>query len=210
MKRLAFLFSMCFVAVHVLAPVQAQPRVDSATIAFSEAGDRVLGTSTSLWDQWVYYPNTNWWNTWFYDHPLNFNRWKEFTLQMQVASTAPLVNPVFVEVALNWSTPLYTSTGAVGPPLPPIDPIQEQGFIGRSLVFSDVVMPGQLPSVTIVGRLPVPYNPEWVSIDVRPTVTANAIGLVELSFVLRHDCIPEPATLALAVLSVSMMISRRR
>jgi hypothetical protein len=162
--------------------------------------------STSPYDQWVYYENTDWWNTWFYDHPLDYRKWKEYSLDMIVTSQNPFT--VFLEVAINYSTDIYSLSGpVVGPPLPPLTPEDEEAWIGRYIVFAGDVIPGPYH---FEGRLPVPYNPEYVSIDVRPPDDGSIIFPLDLYFVLRHTCVPEPATLGLVVLSLVLLGCRRK
>jgi hypothetical protein len=167
----------------------------------------VNGWSSSPYDQWVYYQNTNWLNTWFYDHPLDYRKWKEYSLVMSVNVQSNF--PVFVEVAINYSTDVYSQAGATLPPLPPLTPEQEDAWIGRYTVFAQDVASDGWNHYAFQGRLPVPYNPEWVSIDVRPVEPQELNSIVELSFNLTHNCVPESATLGLAALGLAAMFCRR-
>lgn len=209
MRRLSVtLFILVTVVLMVTSPVQGQMREDHAGITFAGPVP-VTAWSSSPYDQWVYYQNTNWWNTWFYDHPLDYRKWKEFSLDMTVLSQSSM--PIFLEVAINYSTDVYSLTGpTVGPPLPPLDPLAEEAWVGRYVVFAGDVLPGPVTEpYHFKGRLPVPYNPEYVSIDVRPPTGGTIMEVVELNFILWHNCVPEPATLGLVALGVAAMFCRR-
>ena len=71
-------------------------------------------------------------------------------------------------------------------------------WIGREIIFSREITEDTLLHIDDVHRLPIPYNPEWVSIDVRYDNPAGGeILLIEGT--LCHDCVPEPSTFALLI-----------
>ena len=112
---------------------------------------------------WYYYPNTFWWNTWFYNGPLDETRQKVITGWVSVVGTDPTNN---VTVVVNWSTPLWPPDGP--PPLPPLDPEDEADFIVRSAAIIDTESISTEVPIGEFIYLEIPdYNPEWVSIDVQ-------------------------------------------
>jgi len=153
---------------------------------------------------WVYYPNTGWTNQWFYNAPLDMNRWKEIYYDIQIDPWDPTdPNGSYLTLVVNWSSPLYPN-GTGEPPMPPLDPITEEEWIVRDVyLYEDIVLEGGV-HLSNVGGDPVyvPYNPEWVSVDIMGyNVVMN--GTIE------HACLPEPATMALLGLA-SLALLRRR
>jgi hypothetical protein len=97
--------------------------------------------------------------------------------------------PGQVDVAINWSTMAYPR-GTGHPPIPPLDPVLEQEWIVRQPVFSGPIGVGE--NRVISGTTIIPnFNPEWVSIDVR----GMNVGVYNGQLI--HECVPEPATLAM-------------
>jgi len=137
---------------------------------------------------WWYYPNSEWWNVWFYDHPLDHSRMKHFLVQGGLMPVQPGMD-AYIEVAVNWSTDLWPPDGP--PPVPGnFDPAMEDQFIGREIFY---VFQGPffdpVPLEYIYDLLP--YNPEWVSIDIRGW---NFM----LDGVIEHTCLPqEPPVISL-------------
>jgi hypothetical protein len=136
----------------------AQPLVNWANIAIGPMGEFLGGGGDDPYgDGWYYYPQYEWWNIWFYDHPFDSTRRKIGHIEFDVFPVSYSA-PMWVEVAVNWSTDLWEGTG---PPLPGED---EDLFIGRQILFSSDWAEGNY------GPFPywiLDYNPEWVSIDVR-------------------------------------------
>ncbi|MFH1688375.1 MAG: thrombospondin type 3 repeat-containing protein [bacterium] len=131
---------------------------------------------------WYFYPETGWWNIWFYDHPLDYARWKEVQLQYYIDFFDPS-QPGFVEIAVNWSTDGWTE-----PDMPPLPPGNDQ-FIGRGIVYAGPVIPGAFAFPWEIME----YNPEWVSVDVRGYNFQITDGLIT------HICAPrDPVSMDLA------------
>ena len=64
-----------------------------------------------------------------------------------------------------------------------------------------------LDTIPIDMHIDVPYyNPEWVSID----VMGNAEGSFLFNGTITHECIPEPATVALLSIGALALLQRRR
>jgi hypothetical protein len=145
---------------------------------FDETGFLMEGWGTDYYDSgWYYYPETEWYNIWFYDHPLDTTRKKVITITVTLAPIDTLI-PCSVMFAINWSTDLWESPP--GDSMPPLPGVDEFMYIGR-----DILLEGEIvDSITLVYEYVIPdYNPEWVSIDV---IATNA--LVEGG--IKHCCIP--------------------
>jgi len=133
---------------------------------------------------WYFYPMEAWWNIWFYDHPLDLDRRKIGRIEFDIFPMDPGM-PQSFELAVNWSTDLWTIEGR--PPLPGDD---ELLFIGRKTLigFQGEIIPGHY----VLNYVIPDYNPEWVSVDVRgfnfqiPTgiITHICQGSMDLSFVI--------------------------
>lgn len=189
-------------------PAEAQPKADYFWADIHTDGT-VFGTGDGYnAGTWYEYPNTGWWNQWFYDDPPDPLRWKEITYEIFLSKELP--DAVDIEVAINWSTLLYPETGPGGPPpLPPLTPGEEDEYIGREIIFSGPVTNAGVELISSAPLIIPDYNPEWVSIDVR-LLSQNPPDTVHISGTVYHECIPEPATLSLLALSGLAMIRRKR
>lgn len=144
------------------------------------------------------------WNQWYYDGVLDLTRWKIIDISFNAFPVDPAL-PSYGVVYLNWSTALYP-VGTGGPPITDFGPNGEQ-WIGRDPVWEFPVPPEGVHFSKTGYRLPIPYNPEWVSVDVRGYNVSIANG------VLIHDCVPEPTgiiTLLCGLSGVSGLMWRRR
>jgi len=121
--------------------------------------------------QWYFYnilDPAGWYNMWWYDDPYDACRRKDVTIDFFYVPLNPMM-PGSIEVTINWSLPEW-SQNPLQPPLP-VDEL----FVARytpSWIIPVPPMPGMVvPLEFFVGpiHLPVDYNPEWVSIDVRGT-----------------------------------------
>ena len=138
---------------------------------------------------WYYYPNTEWWNQWFYNAPFDPDRWKVIDISFNIETTGLGSAAV---VAYNWSTPEWSALGLNRPPLPEDVPTPEleEKYIERHifLIESDWIP----PSFRVEDHFEIlDYNPEWVSIDVRGANFRITDGVID------HRCVPIPSTLLL-------------
>lgn len=210
-KSILMSLSLCVLVALLTGPAAAvpvedisfvDPVEDTFFIQFDGAGELVAsgsGGSGYNGGAWYYYPNTDWWNQWFYDDPFDPDASKLIDVWMTIT---PTMRGAWADIAINWSTDLYPSNPD-SPPLPPLTPEDEAAWIFRELIFDERVY----GPVTISLELPIvipDYNPEWVSIDIR------GANITVTSGVIWHECIPEPATVALLGLGALSLIRRRR
>lgn len=203
---------LCVLVVAALAvPAVAQPRMDEFNGRIFPTGDPAMPTMMegggSGWNngQWIYYPQTDWWNQWFYDGRPDPDRWKEIFYNIELMPAG--MPGDIVEIVINWSNLEFPETGPLGrPPMP-----EEEWAIERSeIIFSGPV--GDEP-IFIWNDRPfiIPdYNPEWVSIDVRLLDWTGQSEGVLIGGWIEHECVPEPATLGLLALGGLALVRRRR
>jgi hypothetical protein len=135
------------------------------------------GGGDAYGDGWYFYPQEAWWNIWFYDHPFAPERIKRGFIDLQVFPVDPGA-PMWIEVAVNWSTDLW-SLDFPEDSMPPLPGVPEEMYIGRHILWAADYWEGP------TGPLPfeiLDYNPEWVSVDVRGINFDIIDGIIE------HDC----------------------
>lgn len=157
-------------------------------------------------------PPLPWWNEWWWNDPfIKGGKW------IQVSFDYKLINPNQpgdVAITINWTNGLW-----VGQNTPPIwaDPpaYDPEMYIERLTdpeynvnldwhFHLDPFDPGGHWDSGVYW-LPIPYNPEWVSVDVQ------GMGNVAIyNGRLLHECVvPEPATLLLLALGGAVMILKK-
>ena len=160
---------------------------------------------TALTDPWGNQENRPaWWNQWFYNDPYDPDRWKIITLTFKATQLNPQL-PASGQVTINWSTPPW-SPNPTAPPL--VDGIPGQVvYIGRDnpTDFSIPIGGGEYNFKLANYILPIEYNPEWVSIDIR-----GDNFMIEGKLV--HECVPAPGAILLGSLGVGIVgwLRRRR
>jgi len=145
-------------------------RNDNFMLAMNEQGyPEMMGGSGFNNGTWYNYPNFDWWNVWFYDHPVATDRQKVITGDMMIMPRNVQM-PSYVEIVYNWSTPLWPGYPEIArPPMPGdvIDSAYEVTVIQRSdplfIWQGNIYEPIPLP----VPYEILNYNPEWLSIDLR-------------------------------------------
>mgnify|MGYP006277999055 CR=1 FL=1 len=147
--------------------------INDFNIAIDPAGMFLGGGGGGAYGQgWYFYPETDWWNIWYFDHPLNYDRYKEVLLDYDIFPIDPS-QPSYVEVAVNWSLDSWPDEEE--PPLPGND-----DHIGRAIVYSGPVEGGHFTFPYEIME----YNPVWVSVDVRGYNFEIPLGLIT------HICAP--------------------
>jgi hypothetical protein len=161
--------------------INPDPIINAFWATFDATGYLLQGSGEGAFDdQWFYYPNTGWWNVWFYDHPFDPERYKEIFVTVNVLPIGP---GGFLTLAVNWSTPFWPP-GYPTPPIPPLSPPEEEEFIGRQIIWEGPVE-GPM-TIDDIGFIIPDYNPEWVSIDVMGT----NIEIEPASFI-SHACLAQ-------------------
>jgi hypothetical protein len=162
MKRVAVL--ACILLLAAASSAWSQQIQDVFYVTIGPDGGVVQGGGSGFEDgYWYVYPS-GWINEWFYDHPFDPTRGKIIHIEFEWQSFMP-DQPTYIGVAINWSTPEWSELG-YGPNMPPTPEFDENLYIIRGCLMSEV---GTFPTANFFARdfIIWPYNPEWVSIDVR-------------------------------------------
>ena len=114
-------------------------------------------------------PVPGWRNQWFYDGKFRPERYKVVDIKFSYA----LLNPAAgggTDIVINWATPAW-SLNPANQGSPPVG-FDQNPFIGRAVLTREAWLPAGDPGIyQFAGRydlrdLGVPFNPEWISIDV--------------------------------------------
>ncbi len=138
---------------------------DTFTVQMGPKGEVLEGGGSGYGEgQWYYYPNSEWWNQWFYNGPYDPDRKKNIRVSAVIWGSYTGA-PGYAEVAVNYSTGQWPS-GTQTPPLPESvsSPSHENKVIYRSTIFEGEVTNQR--SINVYIEIPS-YCPEWVSIDIR-------------------------------------------
>ncbi len=149
-----------------------------------------------------------WWNEWWYNDPFVRDAGKWIKLGFTWAPINPN-QPVDFHVIINWTNGGWI--GQNGPPIPFGQPggntDDPERYIVRDNPYNAIWNPGDplpQPYVSPVYWI-LPYNPEWVSVDVRGANFMITGGWIQ------HQCVPLPAALwLLGPGLVGLGIIRRR
>jgi hypothetical protein len=143
---------------------------------------------------WYYYPQSEWWNIWFFDHEFAPDRRKRGFIEFDIVKNDP-ASPMSVEVAVNWSTELW-SIDHPGENAPPLPGEPEGLYIGREYLWVTDFFEGHVGPLEYI--LP-DFCPEWVSVDIRGfnydipsgVIAHECQGSLDLAFVITGPA-PEP------------------
>ena len=181
---LVALFMAAFL-VFPSAPPSAMAATDTFYIEMGPDNVPVLGGGSGYaGGTWYYYPNTMWWNEWFYNAPFDPTRWKMIDVGFTISPTDA---NSWAVVTINWSTPEWSVLGKDHPPLPgdvAQFPWLEYKYIARApALFADELS----VEMVICDEFDIlDYNPEWVSIDVMGQNFKITNGWID------HRCVPIP------------------
>jgi hypothetical protein len=141
-----------------------------------------------------------WWNEWWYNDPYRMGgKWIQLEFDWQ-----PIIPQLQsdLNVTINWTNGEWTGRDA--PPIGAIgfDPEQYIVRLPQWVFHADIPAPGAPISHFDSGVywLPINYNPEWVSVDVRGANVNIWNGTLD------HQCVgvPEPATMTLLLLGFGL------
>jgi hypothetical protein len=131
-----------------------------------ELGDLTFGGGSGFnGGAWYYYPETGWWNQWFWDDPYDPERIKVVHIEF-FAEPMNFTQPAYLMLAVNWSTPDWwlLDYGPDQPPEPNVPGFDEFLHIGRAVLFDQFIT---APMPFVFDWTLDEYNPEWISIDIQ-------------------------------------------
>lgn len=187
------LLEMHSLAGETLSAAALLSRSELFSMEMDESGTVVASSGTGYNNgSWYYYPNTNWWNIWFYDHPFDADRKKIVNGTLTIEPRNPDL-PSTAEIVLNWSTPQWPGfPNMPRPPLPPdvpTIPIENQLIVRSAPLFIGAV--SSQTTLAINDFIIEDYNPEWLSIDVRGSNFTISGSLQHVCFK-EESCPPQP------------------
>jgi|GEM_PF-1167555 len=174
---------------EMFEPEADMTRTNTFWVEFDDTGTLTAGGGSDYYGQgWYFYPQDDWWNIWFYDHPYDDTRKKEIHIEFD-AFPANSAAPSFIEVAVNWSTAQWSIDQPPADSAPPLPGEDENLYIGRATLLVGENFGGHY-----VYDFEIPdFNPEWVSIDVRGFNFRIPEGTIQ------HACLPQnPVSLDLS------------
>ncbi len=174
----------------------------------SSGGDGWVNPQTG--EQWLPYPQDpddletdnngnieDWptfWNEWWYDDPYDPDRIKKISLSFDYAQTDNQLPGGYAIIVVNWSTTDWSLNPPAGTdssqviPLTDFDPVNPSvAWVGRTEITRLELDTNPSGHFSLQDyQLPIPYNPEWVSIDVR------GYNFSIINGQLTHECLPDP------------------
>ena len=159
---------------------------------------------TAITDPWGNVENRpGWWNQWYYNAPYDPTRWKIIDLSFKAWQLDPAF-PAYGAVTINWSMPPWSPNSEA----PPLQDVLPDGtvLIGRLEYDAFAIDDGGTYYYELTDyRLPIEYNPEWVSIDIR------GYNFV-IEGTLKHECVPAPGAVLLSGIGIGLVgwLRRRR
>jgi uncharacterized repeat protein (TIGR01451 family) len=133
------------------------PVSDDFNALFGRGNELLQGGGTGWEGTWFYYPETYWWNMWFYNEPFDDEKMKRIDVWFTINPTDP-VEDAWVIFAINWANDAWAATGNQYPPYSTQD---EQYIVRDTLYNNEVYEPVDLHFTYYIWD----YNPEWLSVD---------------------------------------------
>jgi len=176
--------------VDIFEPPIVDPVTNTFFAQFGPGGQIYDVGGTDYYDNgksfngWYYYPETEWWNIWFYDHPFDQNRGKRIDISFDLYKMFP-EQDAYVKIAINWANENWPADSP--PPVPPIE--NEELYIERDVIFEGKNFDeGHYDFTSWIRE----YNPEWVSVDVigynfnilKGIITHDCLRSLDLAFVI--------------------------
>ncbi len=137
---------------------------------------------------WYYYPQTDWWNQWFYNGVYDPDMRKVIEVDLTITALDPTSgSPGSVEVAVNWTTAEWPSD-VDAPPLPADlrSLTHENQLIQRHVIVPRTEVRRSLSIIDTKYEI-ASYCPGWISIDIRG-VNVRVEGRI------RHECVSKDGT----------------
>jgi len=224
MKKLVLL--SLFLLVAFLAAPSAVAAVKTGHFQVELYDPETITSNSSLNDgyehMWYEYPQPAqspppppFWNEWWYDDPYldPGGKWVQVTFNYQLLNS---MAPGDVHVTINWTNGLWEGVeqGRLKPPIYAgvanpeayIERLSDPEYGVNQDPWNFHLDPGSLGGSydSTWFKLPIDYNPEWVSVDVQGGVN---VGIS--NGILLHECVPEPATLILLCLGGLPLLRKR-
>ncbi|MCD6162147.1 MAG: hypothetical protein J7K40_07015 [candidate division Zixibacteria bacterium] len=147
----------------------AIPISNTFTSYLNESGDSAWGWGSDAYGEgWYYYPESNSWNIWFYDHPMDTTRKKIIRIEFDIVKYTHSW-PSMAVVSLCWSNQLWVDTTS-----PPVESLEEE-FIDSEIILAAENYEGLWTYVLDIED----FNPAWVSVKIQGNNFSLMNGVID-------------------------------